>query len=250
MIPIKRITVTLEKGKLILKRGESKTLCATVLPAHLANRNVNWYSDNIKIATVDNGRVLGIRAGITRVYAVSAFDSTVSAVCYVAVYDDTTCLADVYGDEVVTFSYREHGNLPLSKNFKVREFRCKDGTDEILIDMALVRYLQQIRDWAGGSITVSSGYRTPSHNKKVGGSDTSKHMQGKAADIVCSNKTPLELARIAEDLGVPGIEWNPVKHYTHVDTRTGNAWWRQYAKDESGKGYFIKIQSFYDVEEE
>ncbi len=178
---------------------------------------------------------------------VSAFDNTVSAVCQVVTYDDTTYLADVYGDEVVTFSYREHGNLLLSRNFKVREFRCKDGSDEILIDMQLVRYLQQIRDWAGGSITVSSGYRTPSHNKKVGGSNTSKHMLGKATDIVCSTKTPLELARKAQDLGVPGIEWNPIGNYTHIDTRTGNNWWTQYAEDNNGKGYFITIESFYDV---
>ena len=178
---------------------------------------------------------------------VSTFDNTVSASCKVTVSNDMTYLADVYGNAVVRFSYREHGNLPLSKNFKVREFQCKDGTDEILIDMQLVRYLQQIRDWAGGSITVSSGYRTPSHNKKVGGSSTSKHMLGKAADIICSTKTPLELAKKAEQLGVPGIEWNPVKHYTHIDTRTGNNWWTQYAKDNNGKGYFITIESFYDV---
>ena len=158
-------------------------------------------------------------------------------------------LIDQY-DGVMTFSCKADGDMALSKNFKVKEFRCQDGTDEILIDMALVRYLQQIRDWAGGSITVSSGYRTPSHNKKVGGSKNSKHMQGKAADIVCSTKTPLELARKAQCLNIPGIEWNPVKHYTHVDTRTGDDWWRQYAEDSKGKGYFIKIKSFYDVEEE
>jgi hypothetical protein len=158
-------------------------------------------------------------------------------------------LIDQY-DGVMTFSCKADGDMALSKNFKVKEFRCKDGTDEILIDMALVRYLQQIRDWAGGSITINSGYRTPSYNKEKGFSSTSKHMLGKAADIICSNKTPLELARIAEDLKMPGIEWNPVKDYTHVDTRTGDDWWRQYAEDSKGKGYFIKIKSFYDVEEE
>ena len=182
---------------------------------------------------------------------VSTFDNTVSASCKVTVSNDMTYLADVYGDEVVTFSYREHGNLPLSKNFKVREFQCKDGTDEILIDMQLVRYLQQIRDWAGGSITVSSGYRTPSHNAsdKVKGSPTSKHLLGKAADIVCSTKTPLELARKAQDLGIPGIEWNPIGNYTHIDTRTDEQWWTRYAGKVNGVSQYIKIKSFYDVEE-
>ena len=237
---------TIRLSKLILKKGKS----ALVLTAGLANGNLNWYSDNANIATVKNGKVLGIRPGITTVYAISPLDSTVSDVCRVVVYDDKTYLADVYGNAVVRFSYREHGNLPLSKNFKVREFRCKDGSDEILIDMALVRYLQQIRDWAGGSITVSSGYRTPSHNKKVGGSPTSKHLLGKAADIICSNKTPLELARKAQDLGMPGIEWNPVKHYTHIDTRE-NKWHVKYVKKEGDtKPTYLAIASFYDVEEE
>lgn len=210
---------TISLSKLILKKGERGVLVATALPASIANGNVSWHSDNTDIATVKNGKVFGIRPGITTVYGVSTLDSKVSAVCRVVVYDDKTYLADVYGNAVVRFSYREHGNLPLSKNFKVREFQCKDGTDEILIDMQLVRYLQQIRDWAGGSITVSSGYRTPSHNKKIGGSPTSKHMLGKAADIYCSTKTPLELARKAQDLGVLGIEWNDVGDYTHIDTR-------------------------------
>ena len=115
--------------------------------------------------------------------------------------------------------------------------------------MALVRYLQQIRDWAGASITVSSGYRTPSHNEEVGGSDTSKHMLGKAADIYCSTKTPLELAQRAETLGMTGIEWNPVKHYTHVDTRTDEQWWTRYAGKVNGVSQYIDIESFYDVEE-
>ena len=117
--------------------------------------------------------------------------------------------------------------------------------------MALVRYLQQIRDWAGGSITINSGYRTPSHNAKpeVGGSPTSKHLLGKAADIVCSTKTPLELARKAEDLGMPGIEWNPIGNYTHIDTRTDEQWWTRYAGKVNGVSQYIDIESFYDVEE-
>ena len=34
-----------------------------------------------------------------------------------------------------------------------------------------------------GSIRINSGYRTPEHNKEVGGSPTSQHCKGEAADI-------------------------------------------------------------------
>jgi len=35
-----------------------------------------------------------------------------------------------------------------------------------------------------GKIRINSGYRTPEHNRKVGGSPTSDHIKGCAADIV------------------------------------------------------------------
>lgn len=152
-------------------------------------------------------------------------------------------LVDQYGDEVVTFSYKEDGDKSLSKNFKVREFRCKDGSDEILIDMELVRYLQKIRDWAGGSVTINSAYRTPSHNAKIGGATKSKHIEGKAADIVCSKKTPLQLAQKAQSLGMKGIEWNKDAKYTHIDTRT-NQW---HVKRDGG--VFISVSSFNNLTE-
>ena len=156
-------------------------------------------------------------------------------------------LVDQYGDEVVTFSYKEDGDKSLSKNFKVREFRCKDGSDEILIDMELVRYLQQIRDWAGGSVTINSAYRTPSHNASVGGAKNSFHLYGKAADIVCSKKTPLQLAQKAESLGMKGIEWNAAANYTHIDTRAQKYYFKRVCvEDENGKKkyYNITLETF------
>jgi hypothetical protein len=39
------------------------------------------------------------------------------------------------------------------------------------------------------SIKVSSGYRNPDLNKKIGGSKTSQHCLGQAADISCGERT-------------------------------------------------------------
>ena len=35
-----------------------------------------------------------------------------------------------------------------------------------------------------GAIQINSGYRSPEHNKKVGGSPTSQHITGQAVDLV------------------------------------------------------------------
>ena len=68
------------------------------------------------------------------------------------------------------YSLKNDGAKQLSPAFRVREFRCRDGTDTILIDEGLVVLLQCIREHFGKPVTITSGYRTASHNTKVGGS--------------------------------------------------------------------------------
>ena len=125
---------------------------------------------------------------------------------------------------VKTYSKKRDGDTRLSDNFRVREFACKDGSDTILIDDKLVKYLRRIRNWAGAPVEINSGYRTPSHNKKIGGSSTSKHCLGKAADIFVKDhkRSICEIARYADAIGVPGIELNEDKNYVHIDTRSGH----------------------------
>lgn len=48
--------------------------------------------------------------------------------------------------------------------------------------------LQPIREKCGDSIHVTSGYRSPMLNKLVGGSKTSQHVLGQAADITVYSK--------------------------------------------------------------
>lgn len=47
----------------------------------------------------------------------------------------------------------------------------------------LAALLEQVREVCGVPIVVTSGYRSPSVNAGIGGSKTSQHMQGCAADI-------------------------------------------------------------------
>lgn len=119
---------------------------------------------------------------------------------------------------VKTFSVKADGNLKLSTNFVVKEFRCLDGSDEVLIDLDLVELLQAIRNKMGAAITINSAYRTVSHNAKVNGGSKSFHLYGCAADIVVAGKTPKEVAACAESLGALGIL--RYETFVHVDTRT------------------------------
>lgn len=74
------------------------------------------------------------------------------------------------------------------KNFKLTEFKCKCGGKYCTgypaeIGKNLVINLQKVRDHYGLPITVTSGVRCNTYNKNVGGSSTSSHKYGKAADI-------------------------------------------------------------------
>ena len=126
---------------------------------------------------------------------------------------------------IKAYSKKKDGNKNLSKNFKVKEFACTDGTDPIFIDTELVEILQKIRSHFGKSVTITSAYRTPTKNKACGGTTYSQHLYGKAADITVKNVTPKKVAAYAETLlkGKGGI--GIYKTFTHIDVRATKSRW-------------------------
>lgn len=124
---------------------------------------------------------------------------------------------------VKTFTKSKDGNESLSANFKVREFACKDGSDTILIDLELVKILQNIRNYFGKPVKINSGYRTSKHNVKVGGSKNSYHVKGQAVDIAINGVHPVLVALYAERLNAGGI--GVYKTFTHIDTREKRTRW-------------------------
>ena len=123
------------------------------------------------------------------------------------------------------YSYAKDGTKFLSANFRVREFRCQDDTDPIFVDSDLVDILQKIRDHFGKAVTITSAFRTASHNKKVGGATYSQHLYGKAADIKVSGVAANVVADFAETLmpGTGGI--GRYSTFTHVDVRKVKSRW-------------------------
>lgn len=122
--------------------------------------------------------------------------------------------------EVYAYSKSKQGDAQLSRNFKVKEFACKDGSDVVFIAPKLVVILQSIRDYYNKPVTINSGYRTPTYNKKVGGVTFSQHTYGMAADIVVKGEKPEDVASVArkflgDNKGGVGI----YSTFTHVDVR-------------------------------
>lgn len=117
-----------------------------------------------------------------------------------------------------SYSLAKQGNVAVSKNFKVREFKCNDGSDVIFIADELVTALQKIRDHFGKTITINSAYRTPAYNKKIGGATYSQHQYGTAADIVVSGVKPSEVYAYADSI-LPNGGVGKYDSFTHIDVR-------------------------------
>ena len=129
--------------------------------------------------------------------------------------------------EINAYSLKKDGEKKLSTNFRVREFACGDGSDAVFVAPRLVMVLQSIRSHFAAPVTISSAYRTPQYNAKVGGVAHSQHCYGTAADIVVRGKTPAQVAAYAREI-MP--DWGGVGIYakqgfTHIDVRAEKSDW-------------------------
>ena len=93
-----------------------------------------------------------------------------------------------------------------------------------------------------GKINISSAYRTPSYNRKVGGVANSQHLYGLAADVTISDSSELlEAARYAEKIGFTGIGLDDkYQKFLHLDTRKNKSFFR-YRSD----GYTYVVNTFF-----
>jgi uncharacterized protein YcbK (DUF882 family) len=123
--------------------------------------------------------------------------------------------------------------MQLTENFNIDEFACKDGTPvtDCLIDNVeeLALNLQVIRDFCACPINILSGYRTPEHNKNVGGAKNSQHLLGKAGDLMTTEYTSKELYHIIKELiSIGAVKEGGLGYYdtfVHYDIRGTKARW-------------------------
>ena len=122
----------------------------------------------------------------------------------------------------------KEGNEPLDaryKNLSVKEFACNDGNEVVVYAEWVPMAFQLLRD-VFGALTVSSGFRTYTHNLSVGGAKTSRHLFADAIDILTPDGIDVELffkvaqAILGYNHGYGIYDWG-----IHIDDRGERSTW-------------------------
>lgn len=113
----------------------------------------------------------------------------------------------------------EYGNTQLSTHFKVSDY-CKGSGETLLFSMKTIQILETIWSYFGRQVYISSGYRDPAYNRRVGGANGSMHMWGLATDIKVHGLT----AQIVGEFIAHYFEGCEIGVYGHADMRNSGNW--------------------------
>lgn len=156
----------------------------------------------------------------------------IKAIEFLSKYLDDDLLTEFTSIWRSSISIKPVDPLQLTKNFHLDELIKSNSAkryginntpdpDSISNLRALAfNILQPVRDHFGKPVIVSSGYRSPILNKKIGGSSTSQHTKGEAADFEIPGIPNYDVAKwIAQNLsfdqlileyyttGIPNSGW-------------------------------------------
>jgi len=114
------------------------------------------------------------------------------------------------------------------KNFAPHEFMCAGKLVFDNMDADFLALLDQCRTDAGTPMVITSSYRTPEHNRKVGGAKSSMHLQGRAVDVRSTGgEHRAAIIKAALNLGLSvGVMENAI----HLDNRETQTVFHYYAK--------------------
>lgn len=105
--------------------------------------------------------------------------------------------------------------MQLSKNFSLEELTISQEaaraplknkpTDDKIENLRLLceHILQPLRDSLRRPIVVTSGFRSVTINRRIGGSQSSQHCKGQAADIIVPGMTVADVVAKIRKLGLP-----------------------------------------------
>jgi len=124
-------------------------------------------------------------------------------------------------------SYRHFRDVPENlwrwPNFSPAEIACR-GTGRLKLHPEALDKLQALRDRLGKPLILRSAYRSPEHNRAVGGAKASKHMDGTAFDIVMANHDPAAFEAAARAVGFLGFGFYPRSGFMHIDLGPARDW--------------------------
>lgn len=123
----------------------------------------------------------------------------------------------------------------MTEHFALAEFHSHDGVEvpDFLRDNVrrLAEQLEVLRASLGGRpIKIMSGYRSPEHNKAVGGAKHSQHVLGRAADIqvrgLTSHRVWLEVLQLIREGRMTQGGVGLYATFVHYDIRGRSARWQ------------------------
>ena len=125
------------------------------------------------------------------------------------------------------YSLFNQGAHQVSEHFKVQEFAQKDyKCDRILIESELVEVLEDVRTHFKKPVIITSGYRTPEYNKKIGGVKNSQHTKGTAADVKVKMIPASKVQNYLSQKYPNKYGIGRYNNFTHIDVRKKKARWR------------------------
>lgn len=108
-------------------------------------------------------------------------------------------------------------------SFSPAEIACR-GTGAIRVNTEAMDKLQALRDRLGKPMIIRSAYRSPEHNRAVGGAPASKHIQATAFDIAMANHDPAAFEAAARAVGFLGFGYYPRSGFMHIDLGPARQW--------------------------
>jgi hypothetical protein len=107
----------------------------------------------------------------------------------------------------------------VTKNFYLEEFKCPCGKCSGTMNIEFIKQLQILRNEYGKPMRITSAFRCPDYNKKVGGAANSCHLYGIAVDIGLTSAVDRHsLIKAALKNGFTGI--GVAVNFVHLDLRS------------------------------
>lgn len=142
----------------------------------------------------------------------------------------------------------------ISKNFSYHEFEASTVAKEKRIDNTIKdwrvrdalknlvnKLLQPVRDHLNARLNVSSGYRCVKLNEEIGGSPTSQHPLGEAADVWSPMYTPYQIACAVLELELEFDQMILYPGFLHLSYKLEGEQRNQILYNKSYKGKRLKM---------
>ena len=112
----------------------------------------------------------------------------------------------------------------LTANLSRHEFACKCGCGFDTLDIETAWVIQDVCDHFQTTVLITSGCRCEVHNKKVGGAEMSKHLEGRAGDCKFAKVTPEGVHDYLIKKYKDRFGFGCYPTFNHIDTRSGAPW--------------------------